>query len=49
MWGPDMHLPNPHKYLRATQFRAMAGLRVPMCENKRTQAPGGHSLARLSL
>ena len=33
MWGPDMHLPNPHKYPRATQFRATAGLRVPMREN----------------
>ena len=44
-----MHLPNPHKYPRATEFRAMAGLRVPMRENKRTQAPGGQSCKAFAL
>lgn len=44
-----MHLPNPHKYPRATELRSMAGLRVPMRENKRTWAPGGQSCKAFAL
>ena len=44
-----MHLSNPHKYLRPTELRATAGLRVLVCENKKTQVLGERSLAMLSL